>query len=130
MLFLLVVSYVLVELMASLDSFCSLKLLEDKNSLRRLRGDLIGVFNILMRGSGWAGTNIFTPMTSNKTGGNSMKLKLGRRIRLGIRRKDFHLEGPQGNHHSTKPDRIREAFGQHSQAHGVTPGAVLCRARS
>lgn len=38
MLFLLVVSYVLVELMASLDSFCSLKLLEDKNSLEETEG--------------------------------------------------------------------------------------------
>lgn len=90
----------------------------------------MGVFNILTRGSGWAGTNIFTPMTSNKTGENSMKLRLVGRFRLGIRRKDFHPEGPQRSGLSTKPDRIREAFGQHSRAHGVTPGAVLCRARS
>lgn len=92
MLFLLVVSYMLVELMASLDSFCSLKLLEDKIAWRRLRGDLTGVFNILMRGSEGAGANIFTPVTSNRIGGNNMKLSQGR-FRWIFRRKDFHPEG-------------------------------------
>lgn len=40
MLFLLVVSYVLVELRAGLDSFCSLKLLEAKNSLEETETSL------------------------------------------------------------------------------------------
>lgn len=93
-----------------------------------MRGDLIEVFNILTRESGGAGTNIFTPVTSKKTGGNNMKLSQGR-FRLDTRKKDFHPEGPQGSCHSTKPDSVQEGFG-HSQAQGVTPEAVLCRARS
>ncbi|RMC20322.1 hypothetical protein DUI87_01171 [Hirundo rustica rustica] len=45
---------------------------------RRLKGDLIVVLNIFMRGSERAGTNLFTLMTSDKTQENGMKLSQGR----------------------------------------------------
>lgn len=35
-----------------------------------------------------------------------------------------------GKWSDTKPDRVQELFGQGFQEHGVTPRAVLCRARS
>ncbi|KAJ7424340.1 hypothetical protein BTVI_06851 [Pitangus sulphuratus] len=44
---------------------------------RRLRGHLIVVFDILMRGGREAGTNLFTLVTSDRTQRNSLKLCWG-----------------------------------------------------
>ena len=52
---------------------------------RRLRGDLIAVYSFLMRGSGGAGTDLFSLVTSKKTQGKCMKLWQGR-FRLDIRK--------------------------------------------
>ncbi|KAJ7426469.1 hypothetical protein BTVI_02033 [Pitangus sulphuratus] len=83
---------------------------------RRLRGDFIGVYNFLVRGSGGSSTNLFTLVTSDRTQGNYMKLSQ-RRVMLDMRIRFFTQSGwaleqaPQGSGHGTKPDRIQEAFG-------------------
>ncbi|KAJ7404271.1 cd99 antigen-like [Willisornis vidua] len=45
---------------------------------RRLRGDLIAVYNILMRGRGRADTDLFTLVISDRIQGNGLKMCQGR----------------------------------------------------
>lgn len=80
-------------------------------------------YNFLMGKRRGAGTDLFTLLTGDRIQGNGWKLCQGQ-LRLGIRKR-FSPEG--GGHwnrlpRSTKPDRVQEALGQCSQAHGVTPG--------
>ena len=55
---------------------------------RILRGDLITVYSFLTRGSGGAGADLFSLMTSDRTQGNGVKLRQGR-FRLDITKRFF-----------------------------------------
>ena len=54
---------------------------------RRLRGDLIAVYNFLARGSGGAG-DLFSVITSDRTHVNSVKLRRGK-FKLDVRKRFF-----------------------------------------
>jgi len=85
---------------------------------RVLRGDLITVYNFLLRGSGKGGADLFSLVSGDVARGNDFRLHLGE-FMLGIRKKFFTESGgqaleqaPQGSVCGPKPVRIQGAFGQ------------------
>lgn len=92
---------------------------------RRLSGNLIVVFNILMKESREAGTNLFTLVISDSTQENRMKLSQGR-FRLHIRKSFFTQSVAEHWNRLPKEDvtapsltEFNNCSENHSQAHGV-----------